>query len=333
MICGMVKRTSPMNTAAKIILDTDPGGDDAFALLWLQSLMRQGLADLVAVTTAEGNVSARQTFANASQLLGLGGFSQVEVGKGVRVQEPVEGAVHIHGADGMGGLSKFLPPPSHRYETARDADQILIEQLDANPGEITIVAIAPFTNLAAAETKRPGILKQAKEIVIMAGAFQTHGNVTPQAEFNVFFNPTAAQTVFNSRADIVVLSLDVTHRLIFTLEMAQQIRRSRPESQLTQFLTLLCEFMTSTALNYRETGGIPGFLVHDAVAIAYLFYPETLLFRRAQVQVETEGKWTIGQTLIDDRHQPKPAANAWIAMQVDQVNLFTSLIADLNHTH
>jgi inosine-uridine nucleoside N-ribohydrolase len=312
----------------KIILDTDPGGDDAFALLWLQSLMQQGLVELVAVTTAAGNVAAQRTFMNASQLLGLGGFSGVELGRGVDGDGAIADASHIHGQDGMGGLSAQLPMPTHNFTTARDADDILIEALTAHPGEITVIAIGPLTNLAAAEAKSAGILQKAKEIVVMAGAFGTRGNVTPCAEFNVFFNPKAAQTVFESRKDVVVLSLDVTHRLIFTPEMAKQLCQPRPTSKLAQFLTALCAFMTTTALGYRETGGVSGFLVHDAVTIAYLFYPETLLFRRAQVKIETQGNLTLGQTLVDTRHQPKCAANAWVAMQVDEMNLFASLIED-----
>lgn len=314
----------------KIILDTDPGGDDTFALLWLQSLVKQGLAELVAVTTAEGNVAAFKTFSNASQILGLGGFNYIEIGRAVPVKEQiVEDAAYIHGADGMGNLSTTLPRATHNYETARYADEIIIEQLNANPGEITIVAIAPLTNLAAAEQKCPGILKKAKEIVIMAGAFLCGGNVTPHAEFNIFFNTQAAQIVFNSRNDIVVLPLDITRHLIFTREMIQAVSKFNPESKISQFLVSLCEFMTSTALDYRETRGINGFLVHDAATLAYLFYPENLMFRRAEVRIETKGEWTTGQTLIDNRHTPKTEANAWVALQVDQVGFFTSFIEDL----
>src|SRR5579883_1437218 len=144
----------------KIILDTDPGGDDIFALLWLLCLVKQGLAELVAITSADGNVAAVRTFSNASQILGLTGFPHIEVGRGVSITgETVEDAAHIHGLDGMGHLSETLPPAIHTFEKARYSDEIIIDKLNAAPGEITIVAIAPLTNLAAAETKSPGILK------------------------------------------------------------------------------------------------------------------------------------------------------------------------------
>ena len=313
----------------KIILDTDPGGDDIFALLWLQSLVKQGLAELIAVTTAEGNISSKLTFINAIQVLSLGGFEQVELGRGVTVKNSqVADAAHIHGMDGMGNISHQLPAAKHDFENAIYSDDLIIDKLNAYPGEITILAVAPLTNLAAAETKSPGILKKAKEIVIMGGAFKVPGNVTPHAEFNIIYNSQAAEKVFASRNDIVVLPLDITQELIFTPEMAEDI--TRHQSHLTKFISDLCKFMTTANLRYRQTKGIKGFLVHDGSAIAYLFYPETLFFRRAQVEIETQGHHTLGKTLFDDRFNPKTDANAWVALQVDRVSLLASLVEDLN---
>jgi len=319
-----------MSSIPKIILDTDPGGDDVFALLWLLSLVHQGLAELLAVTTAEGNVSAHRTFATASRILTLGGYPQIEVGRAaVPAHPPITGdAAHIHGADGMGNLSHTLTG-EHQFETARASDDILLEALTSQPGEITVVAIAPLTNLAAAEAKHPGVLQLAKEIVIMGGSFQVPGNITPQAEFNIAYNPEAAQTVFQSRQDLVLIPLDISRHLIWTEAMGQAVSQANPQSAIAQLLEKLCQFMISTALKYRETQGVRGFLVHDAVTVGYLFYPETLLLRRARVQVETQGQWTRGQTLIDHRHGAKPPANAWIGLQVDATNFFISLVEDL----
>ncbi|BAU13586.1 inosine-uridine preferring nucleoside hydrolase superfamily protein [Leptolyngbya sp. NIES-3755] len=320
---------SNSSTIPKIILDTDPGGDDIFALLWLQSLVKQELAELIAVTTAGGNVSIEKTFSSASRVLSLGGLEEVEVGRGVTIAHSPDDASHIHGSDGMGNLSSQLPAPVHRYETARYSDEILIDRLNAMPGEITVIAIAPLTNLAAAEKKHPGILGKAKEIIIMGGAFHCPGNVTPHAEFNLWFDPEAAEIVLNSRNDLVITSLDVTRRLVFTREMGNAIAQSNPTSELSKFLTKLCEFMISTALKYRETDGASGFLVHDAATLGYLFYPETMLWRRAKVQIETQEGWTQGLTGIDDRNRAKQAANAWISTEVDAVRFFTNLIEDL----
>lgn len=314
----------------KIILDTDPGGDDSFALLWLQSLAKQGFAEIVAVTASAGNVNARNTFLGASKLLLAGGFHDVEVGRGVgQAGSEIEDAAYIHGADGMGNLSHTLPEVSQPFEQARPSDEILIEKLKQMPGEITILAIAPLTNLAAAEQKSPGILKLAKEIVIMGGAFVTNGNVTPEAEFNIAFDPEAAQVVFNSRDDLIVIPLDVTHQLRFTPAMAKQISQTNPDHPIAQFMLPLCEFMTSTALAYRETEGVSGFLVHDAATIAYVFYPELLQFQRAKVEIELQGKWTRGKTLFDRRHSAKRSANAWVALQSHSVDLLAVMIEDL----
>ncbi|MGP1384858.1 MAG: nucleoside hydrolase [Thainema sp.] len=323
--------TTPIS---KIILDTDPGGDDIFALLWLLSLVQQGFAELVAVTTTAGNVSAQQTFLNASQVLTTVGFPHIPVGRGATAaqtsaQTLVQAdASHIHGSDGMGNLSASLKPAAHAVNQAPSSIDILIHNLNQAPGEITLVAVGPLTNLAAAEATQPGVLQQAKEIVIMAGAFDCAGNVTPQAEFNVWFNPAAVQTVLEAAKDVVVIPLDVTRHLIFTDAMAAQLTQAN-EGAIASYIRNLCRFLTQTNLAYRETGGCPGFLVHDAATLAYLFYPQTLLLRRAKVQVETTGEYTHGQTIMDRRFSPQTNANAWVAMQVDAVNLLASLIEDL----
>ncbi len=319
----------PAVSIPKIILDTDPGGDDIFAFLWVQSLVKQGLAELIAITATAGNVSARKTFSNASQILNLVGAPTIEVGRGVSLNSNSDDAAHIHGNDGMGNLSKTLPPPTHDYETARCSDEIFIDKLNAMPGEITLVAIGPLNNLAAAEKKSPGILKKAKEVVIMGGAFFCPGNVTPHAEFNIWFNSEAADIVLASRDDVVIMPLDVTRNLIFTREMAQVINPINSEDDTSKFMNHLCEFMITTAIAYRETNGVQGFLVHDAATIGYLFYPETLLMQRARVCVETKGEWTRGQTLIDRRNRAKQSANAWVALQVDSTGFFTRFVEDL----
>jgi inosine-uridine nucleoside N-ribohydrolase len=316
----------------KILLDTDPGGDDSFAFLWLQSLAHQRVADIVAVTAVDGNVHAEYTFAASCKLLQLGGFPDVEVGRGViggSAQAAVEDAGAIHGADGMGNLSHTLPDAHQDYSAARPSDQLLIETLQSAPGEITLVAIGPLTNLAAAETQVPGVLNLAKEIVMMGGAFLHPGNVTPEAEFNIAYDPEAARLVFERCANLVVIPLDVTRQLIFTPSMAAQISAANSASPIAQFVVDLCQFMVGTAMAFRETGGVPGFLVHDAATLAYLFYPETLRFQRGQVTVETQGTQTQGKTVLDRRHTAKTTANAWIAVEVDAVNLLAILVEDL----
>lgn len=313
----------------KILFDTDPGGDDTFALLWLQSLARQGHAEIVAVTTVAGNVDASSTFANASRTLAFGGCPNVEVGRSSTAGESSEDAAHIHGDDGMGNLSQTLPVAPHRMSDARLSADIIIEKLQADPGRVTVVAVGPLTNLAAAEKKRPGILANAREVVVMGGAFRHRGNITSQAEFNIYCDPEAAEAVFASRDDIVVLPLDVTTKVTFTEDHAQAVRKSQHNNAVADFALALTRFLTTTTMGYRDSEGVAGFHVHDAATLAYLFYPETLLMRRAKVCVETEGRWTRGQIVFDERHGAKPKANAWVAMQVDATNLLAILVEDL----
>ncbi|NEO26671.1 MAG: nucleoside hydrolase, partial [Kamptonema sp. SIO4C4] len=276
-----------------------------------------------------GNVSAEQTFRAASQVLQLTGLS-VSLGKGVTVpQKRLSDAAHIHGEDGMGNLSQTLPRATHSFADAPFSDTLLMELLQQYPHEITLVAIAPLNNLAATEQNSPGILRLAKELVIMGGAFQTPGNVTPCAEFNMAFYPEAAEIVFASREDIVILPLDVTRQLVLTEDILQSITQVNPTHPLAQLITTLGDFLITTSRRYRETDGKKGFLVHDAVAIAYLFYPELLQFQRARVQVETQGKHTFGQTFIDGRHSPKLTANGWVASSVNARGLFACLSEDL----
>jgi inosine-uridine nucleoside N-ribohydrolase len=312
----------------KILFDTDPGGDDIFALFWLQSLAKQGHAEIVAVTTVAGNVDSEQTFVNASKTLALGGLHKTEVGRSAIVHSPNVDASQIHGTDGMGNLSQTLPAAPHRLTDARSAVDIIVEKLKAQPNEITLVAVGPLTNLAAAEQASPGILSKAKEVVIMGGAFRHGGNITSQAEFNIYCDPEAAEKVLGSRDDIVILPLDVTTQITFTKEHAAAIDREAPSSAIASFLVDLTRFMTKTTMGYRATEGVAGFHVHDAATLAYLFHPETLLLRRAKVQVETKGQWTQGRTLFDERHGAKMESNAWVALEVDAVNLLAILVED-----
>jgi inosine-uridine nucleoside N-ribohydrolase len=297
--------------------------------LWLQSLARQGYAEIVAVTTVAGNVDSKQTFANASRILALGGFGDVEVGRSATAGRQGADAAHIHGSDGVGNLSRTLPAAPHRFGEARSSADVIVENLRREPGEITLVAVGPLTNLAAAEHQSPGILSQAKELVVMGGAFRHKGNITSQAEFNVYCDPEAAETVFSASDSVVVLPLDVTTRITFTAKHAEAIRKAASDRSIADLIVNLARFLTKTTTSYRETEGVPGFHVHDAATLAYLFYPETLLLRRGMVRVETQGRWTQGKTLLDERHGTKPEANAWVALQVDAANLLSVLTEDL----
>ena len=367
----------------QVILDCDPGGDDVVALLWLLSMQHQGACRIAAVTTAEGNVRAPLTFAAADKVLtflsAAVGTADVPVcaqtpsgarrgdaaarsaarraysdavraggtpggGVGTAAPPPDGGAAHIHGRDGMGGLSCLLPSRS-AYEDAPESHEAIVDLLTAHPGRFTVLATGPLTNLADAERARPGVLRLAKRIIIMGGAVASGGNVTPLAEFNFAFDPASARLVMEESGltDAVLMPLDVTTELVCTEAFAEQIvgRRlmrdwsgARPRAApyapsaggCRLFFRDLADFMIETNMAFKETKGRRGFLVHDASTVAALFYPETLRFRRAQLCVvagDGEGGGTLsghalgGVTFVDDRHEAKTEANCWIGCGID----------------
>ncbi|OUL33238.1 nucleoside hydrolase [Nostoc sp. 106C] len=190
----------------KIILDSDFGGDDFLSFLWLLSLVKQGLAELIAVTAADVNVTASRKFSVATKILRLFGFQNIEVGQSVAAaRKAVEDNAHINEVNRVEHLSYTLPYTAAFCEESPYSDEIIISKLNAAPGEITLVAIGPLINLAAAETKHPGILKKAKELFVLAEAFQCLKNPSVHTNSNCWFNPETSQIVFDSRDDIMLL--------------------------------------------------------------------------------------------------------------------------------
>ncbi len=371
----------------QIIMDCDPGGDDVFALFWLLALSQQNACNVRAVTTTEGNVKAPLTFAAADKVLQL--LSSAAPGVEVSAQTPAAArhgdrdaraaarrayaaavasgadssgdgfsdAAHIHGCDGMGGLSRHLASGGTRYTEAEESYERLIRELEQRPGEITILATGPLTNLADAERARPGVLRKARRIVIMGGAMPgTRGNITPLAEFNFAFDAAAAALVMEEAGleDIVLMPLDVTTELVCTESMITDAllegwdiasdglgndgdEMYEPTAHgAGQFLHDLSSFMFKTALQFKETDGTKGFLVHDASTILALFYPECLQFTRAQVSVAVSepqghrhGIDTNGMSFIDRRHCPKLGANAWVGTGIDAAGALSIMIEDL----
>jgi len=370
----------------KIIMDCDPGGDDVFALFWLLALHKKKVCDIRAVTTTEGNVKAPLTFAAADKVLQLLSGTASGIDIAVCAQTPadsrhcdrdariaarrayaeavaagiggsgdgVSDAAHIHGCDGMGGLSQRLASGETHYAEAEESYERLICELERRPGEITILATGPLTNLADAERARPGVLRKARRIIIMGGALPgTRGNISPLAEFNFAFDSAAAALVMEDAGleDIVLMPLDVTENLICTDSMVTDsllegydvasCRRADGMYEPTacgaaQLLHDLASFMFKTALQFKETDGKRGFLVHDASTVLALFYPECLQFTRAQVSVivsEPKGRHhgidTNGMSFVDRRHCPKLKTNAWVGTGIDSAGALSILIEDL----
>lgn len=292
--------------ARPVVIDCDPGVDDAVALLL--AFASPDLLDVKAVTTVAGNVDADRTLANALRIRALAGRSGVPVHRGC--ERPLIGtgrtAAHIHGEDGLGGLG--LPPardgpaPAHSVEA-------LIRAIESAPGEITICALGPLTNLALALAQRRDLIPDIREIVLMGGAVGP-GNVTPRAEFNIHVDPCAARIVFEAGAPVVMVGLDVTHKV-----------RATPDR-----LAALRGFGTPfgrTAARLMGAGPADGAgaALHDPCVIAWLMRPGLFEGAPAHVAVETADPHTLGRTAVDFDAPP----NAHVMTGVDAHGVFALL--------
>lgn len=283
----------------KLILDCDPGLDDALALLLAHA---DEALELVAVTTVGGNVSLENTTRNALQLREYLGFDGVPVAAGAAVPlvRAAENAEHVHGKEGLGSV--HLPAAVNTVESIHAVD-LIIETLRDAPGTVHLVATGPLTNIALALKKEPKIIDWAASFVIMGGSF-TRGNATPAAEFNIFADPEAAEIVFGAGWEVVMIGLDLTHQAIATPEIAERMRALGPLG--VDLIAPLATFWTDP-----NTGGQA---VHDVCAVAYLTRPELFESKRARVEVETSGTFTAGMTVTDfDAESP----NALVPVMLD----------------
>lgn len=300
----------------KLILDCDPGQDDAIAILLAQASPE---LDVLAITAVAGNIGLETTSLNARAVVELaGGSTPVYAGcPRPLVREPVL-ATHIHGESGIDGATLPLPTrplaPGHAVDFIRDTVRA------APAGEITLVAIGPLTNLACALIMAPDIALRLREIVLMGGAIGL-GNTTPAAEFNIYADPHAAAVVFGSGARIVMTPVELTHQVLATPARVAAIRALGTEPA-RQAAGILDAYPKTT--HFGTTGGP----MHDPCAIAYLLWPDLMDGRECRVDIETEGTHALGRTVIEWRRQKQPA-NARVLDTVDAETLFQRFIERL----
>jgi purine nucleosidase len=284
----------------KIILDCDPGVDDALATVF--AVGSQDL-DLAGVTTVAGNVTLDKTTANALRLRDLlGGAWPVTAGSAAPLVRPLSPG-DAHGADGLGGAT--LPPPAAGPRPGHAAE-FIIDAVRAAPGDITLVATGPLTNIALAlrlEPRLPGLIQ---DFVIMGGS-SSRGNVTPAAEFNIATDPEAAAVVFGAGWTVTMIGLDVTLQAVATPAV---VTRLAGLGRLADELLLPC--LRGYADEGLPGGGGPP--VHDMCAVAYTAEPSLLGCEPARVEVETAGRWTTGMTVTDFAAAPP---NALVATTID----------------
>ncbi len=300
-----------------IIIDADPGNDDAVALLL--ALASPELATL-GITTVAGNVPLALTTRNARAIVELAGRPDVAVYSGADkplVRAPVS-AEHVHGQNGLGGV--MLPEPAQAEPDERAVD-FIIRTLNEQPaGSVTFCALGPLTNLALALMQAPKTATRLREVVLMGGSGFVGGNVTPCAEFNVYADPHAAQVVFRSGAPIVMLPLDVTHQVVSTRERIAAIERLGNRAGRT--VAQLLSFAASHGPENYDGDGAP---LHDPCVIAYLLRPELFGGRRINVEIETGSALTMGMTVADWRGVSGRAANATFLHAVDAPGFYALL--------
>lgn len=275
--------------AERIILDCDPGHDDALAMLLAAGDPR---VELVAVTTCAGNQTVEKVTRNALSVAAIGGIDvPVAAGAQVPLVRPQMVAPDIHGDSGLDG--PVLPAAKREPEAAHAVDVIIDEVMAAPPGTITLVPTGPLTNIALAMAKEPQIVGRVKRVVLMGGAY-TRGNRTPAAEFNIIADPEAAQAVFAGAWPVTMVGLDLTHQALATPEVIERIRAIG--SELSDFVVEILKFFGTTYLEHQGFTSPP---VHDLCCVAWVADPNVFTTQSAFVAVELTGTWTTGMTVTD----------------------------------
>jgi purine nucleosidase len=290
--------------ATRIILDCDPGIDDALAIAFAHG--HPGI-ELVGITTVAGNVGLAKTTANAlavSEFVGAAG-TPVTAGCAGPLLRPALDARQVHGDSGLGGA--VLPPAAASPAPGHAIDYI-VDTVRAAPGEITLVATGPLTNIALAVKREPRLADWVRGFVIMGGS-AGRGNVTPAAEYNIWADPEAAAAVFRAGWIVTMLGLDVTMRTGATEAVLRRMRG----------LGLLGTGLLLPALEqYRSVSEPGGPSVHDVCAVAWVAEPDLFGLVPARVQVEVAGQFTAGMTVTDfDFPGEVGSANALVAMRID----------------
>lgn len=306
--------------ARQIIIDTDPGKDDAVAILLALAAPE---LEVLGLTCVAGNVPLAQTARNARRIRDLAGRRDLPVMAGC--DRPLERALvtagHVHGQDGLGGVA--LPAPAGPLDP-RPAVDFLIDTLrQAAPGAVTLVALGPLTNIASALLRAPEIAARVGEIVLMGGAHRAMGNVTPAAEFNIHVDPQAADIVLRSGAAITIVPLDVTHRALVTPARHAAFAAARTD------MGRVVAALTDPAGHTSARHGPEAVPLHDPCTIAWLLAPGLFDGRAVNVMIETQSELTMGMTVMDWWGVTGRLANARVLHAIDAEGFFDLLTARL----
>ena len=305
-------------TPRKIIIDTDPGQDDAVAIL--VALASPEELDVLGITCVAGNVPLDLTSRNARIVCELAGKRDVKVFAGCDrpLGRALVTAEHVHGKTGLDGPD--LPEPTMPMAEGHAVDFIIDTLRDNAPGTVTLCPLGPLTNIATALQKAPDIADRIAKIVLMGGGYFEGGNITPTAEFNIYVDPQAADIVFKSGAPIVVMPLDVTHKALVTKARNDALRAlGTPVGIAVAEMTDFFERFD------KEKYGSDGAPLHDPCVTAYLINPDLFKGRHINVEIETESELTMGMTVADWWGVTDRAPNATFMGDLDSDGFFALL--------
>lgn len=302
----------------KIIIDTDPGQDDAAAIMLAFGSPDE--IEVLGLTAVAGNVPLSYTSRNLRIVCELCGRPDAAVYEGATkpTVRPQVTAEHVHGKTGLDGAK--VDEPTMAVQEMHGVD-FIIETLRREPeGSVTLCTLGPLTNVALALEKAPEIAPRVKELVMMGGGFFEGGNITPAAEFNIYVDPEAAKTVFASGIPIVMMPLDVTHQLLTTKARVEKIAAlgTRQAKVLVDWLAFFERFDIE---KYGSDGGP----LHDPSVIAYLLKPELFSGRDCNVEIETQSELTVGMTVVDWWRVSGRKPNARVMREVDADGFFDLL--------
>ncbi|WP_225029493.1 nucleoside hydrolase [Xinfangfangia pollutisoli] len=311
-----------MTHPRKIIIDTDPGQDDAVAILLALSAPER--LEVLGLTAVAGNVPLALTQRNARVVAQLSGRPvPVHAGCDAPMRRPLVTAEHVHGKTGLDGAT--LPEPTWPLSPQHGVDFLIDTLRREAPGTVTLCPLGPLTNIATAFARAPDIVSRVAEIVLMGGAYFEVGNITPAAEFNIYVDPEAADIVFKSGVPLVVVPLDCTHKALTSRAWVEGLRGlGTPVGQAVAGWTDFFERFDTAKY------GSEGAPLHDACVIAYLLAPHLFSGRHINVEIETGSELTLGMTVADWWRVTKRAPNALFLGHVDRDALFDLLTLQLS---
>ena len=301
----------------KIILDCDPGHDDAIAMILAAG---NPAIDLLGITTVGGNQTLSKVTHNTLSVARVARMSDVPVHAGcarplVREVEVAEG---IHGDSGLDGVE--LPEPISQIGSRHAVDYIIDTIMEHEPGTVTLVPTGPLTNIALAVRKEPRIAERVQEVVLMGGGYHT-GNWSATAEFNIIVDPEAAHIVFNEKWPLTMVGLDLTHQALATPEVEEKIKAIG--SECSEFVLGLFAFFRKA---YKEAQGFEHPPVHDPCTVAYLIDPSIVTTQKVPLDVELRGDLTLGMTVADFRAPAPEGCTTQVAVDLDHERFWNLVI-------